>query len=236
MGQNPNVNLNQWQCLCIFLMLLMGDSIVLANQSLELRLVPKSCAKTIKEKRKRNEELKKMMSLVRDRLYSQDAMERLGLEPGASVGDLKRAYRRMQEIVTRENGASPGEIKSLDEAYTILLPELTISSNKAGLSDIFESILSFRKRELSGEVLVHHFYLGYVNNILKGDTVDNYTYTEFVRQKLPGLLLDYPALRGLLSNYGPANPWLSLIENGSEKWSKFLAWIEVEKIFELNRP
>lgn len=163
-------------------------------------------------------------------------MERLGLEAGASVEDLKRAYRSMQAIVTLENGASPGEIGNLDEAYRILLPELTISSNKAGLGDIFESVLSFRKAELSAEVLVHHLYLGYVNNILMGDTVDIYTYTEFVRQKLPDLLRDYPVLRGLLSNYGPAKPWLSLTEDGSEKWSKFLAWIEAEKIFELNRP
>jgi hypothetical protein len=238
MGQNPNVNLNQWkwQCLCIFLMVLMGNSIALANQSLELRLVPKSCAQTIKEKRKRKEGLKKMMSLVRDRLYSQDAMEILGLEPGASVGDLKRAYRRMQEIVTLENGASRGEISNLDNAYKILLPELTISSNRTGLGDIFESTLSFRKGELSGEVLVHHFYLGYVNNVLNGDMGDKYTYTEFMQQKLPGLLRDYPALRGLLSNYGFAKPWLSHTENGSQNWPKFLAWIDAENIFELSRP
>jgi hypothetical protein len=236
MGQKPNLNLDQWKILCIFLMLLIGDSMVLANQSLELRLVPKSCAKTIRENRKRKEELKQKMLLVRNRLSSQDVMERLGLEQGASVGDLKQAYDSMQVIVTLENGASPGEIRNLYEAYTILLPELTISSNKAGLGDIFESILSFRKAELSGEVLIHHFYLGYVKNILMGDTVDNYTYTEFVRQKLPDLLHDYPALRSLLSNYGPAKPWLSHIENGSEKWSEFLAWIEAEKIFELNRP
>ncbi len=235
MGQNPNVNLNQWQCLCIFLMLLMVDSVVLANQKQELRLV-QTCGKAVKSNRARKERLKQTMLLVRDRLKSQNLMERLGLEPGASVEDLKRAYHSMQEIVTPENGASSGEIRNLDEAYTILLPELTVSSNQAGLNNVFESILSFRKAEISGEVLVHHFYLGYVKNILMGDTIDNYTYTEFMRQKLPDLLHDYPALRGLLSNYGPAKPWLSLIENGSEKWSKFLAWIEAEKIFELNRP
>lgn len=235
MGQNPNVNLNQWQCLCIFLMLLMVDSVVLANQKQELRLV-QTCREVVKPSRARKERLKQTMLLVRDRVNSQNLMERLGLEPGASVEDLKRAYHSMQEIVTPENGASPGEIRNLDEAYTILLPEVTISSNQAGFNHVFESILSFRKAEISGEVLVHHFYLGYANNVLKGDTIDNYTYTEFMRQKLPDLLNDYPALRGLLSNYGPAKPWLSLIENGSEKWSKFLAWIEAEKIFELNRP
>ncbi|MBK7842122.1 MAG: hypothetical protein IPJ71_00285 [Bdellovibrionales bacterium] len=236
MGQKSNFSLNQWQILCIFLIFLMGDSIILASQSLKLSLDPKSCAKTIKEQRKRKEELRQKMLLVRNRLNSQDVMEKLGLEAGASVGDLKRAYHSMQVIVTLENGATPGEIRNLNEAYTILLPELTISSSNAGYGDIFESILSFRKGELNGEALVHHFYLGYVKNILMGDTGDNYTYTELVRQKLPDLLHDYPALRGLLSNYGPAKPWLSHIENGSEKWSKFLGWIEAEKIFELNRP
>lgn len=94
MGQNPNVNLNQWQCLCIFLMLLMVDSVVLANQKQELRLV-QTCREVVKPSRARKERLKQTMLLVRDRLKSQNLMERLGLEPGASVEDLKRAYHSM---------------------------------------------------------------------------------------------------------------------------------------------
>lgn len=235
MGQNQNVNLDRWQRLCIFLVLQMANSVVFASQKQELRLV-QTCRESVKPSRAGKEKLRNAMLLVRDRVNSQNLMERLGLEPGASVQDLKRAYHSMQNIVTLENGASPSEIRKLNDAYTILLPELTVGSNQAGLDNVFESILSFRKAEISGEVLVHHFYLGYVKNILMGDTVDKYTYTEFVRQKLPDLLRDYPALRGLLSHYGPAKPWLSLIESGSEKWSKFLAWIEAEKIFELDRP